>query len=360
MNPFAQAADAVGTFLNLPDWGVSETLNGGAGTQNTGRVGFGGANPSSGSANLINTAHLATNPTVSGAWGTGVGGGAATTAQSDPYAAYGGYANYQAVQQQNAQRDAQKSQLNTQLGQLDNQQNIGLGNLQNSFNRSANGLDDQNAVNQRNYDTQTAQNQRSYLNTRNGVMQNTRATANSLQRLLGMNGAGNSSAAYDQAPYAAALQGSTQLSGAQQTYGNNGTALDTNWQDTQRQYQHSKDDLNQQLYAQQNGLKSSIAQTRADILSKLQAADGSTAYQGQINDLLGKITGMSNQYANPVLRAADVHYNAPDLAGYTLGKQAAIDQSGGQGGAASDINPLFSSLLGTAAKRDEFGNPIQA
>jgi len=262
-----------------------------------------------------------------------------------------------AAAQTAALKNNQVSQLQTQLGGLDQQQNIGLQNLDNSFNLGANRLDQQNAVAQRNYDQQGQYNQQNYLNTKNGIQQNARATNNSLQRLLGLNGAGNSSAAYEQAPYATALQASTNLNGAQTTYGQNQGTLDTNWQDTQRSYRNSLDDLNNQKYQQQNSLKSSIASTRASLLSGIQQANGSSQYQSTINDLLSQITGLGQQYANPVLRTADVAYKAPDLSQYNLDGNTAISQGGG---AASSVDPTFLSLLTDNQKRDQYGNLIQA
>ena len=273
----------------------------------------------------------------------------------DPYNPYGG--GGATVDPYAAQRAAQKAQLQSQLGNLDKQQEIGLGNIGNSFNLGANRLDEQNAVAKRNYEQQGQNNQQNYLQTRNGIMQNSRATNNALQRLLGMNGAGFSSAATEQAPYATALQASTDLSGAQRTYGQNQQTLDTNWGDTQRSYKNSMDDLNNQRYQQENSLRSSIAQTRASLLDRLQQADGTTAYQNQINDLMNQITGLGNQYANPVMRTGDVSFNASPLSQYSLGKFG-ISAPSQDGGAQSSIDPTFQNLITGAQKRDEFGNPI--
>ncbi|HEX4774762.1 MAG TPA: hypothetical protein VH234_04565 [Candidatus Saccharimonadales bacterium] len=248
-------------------------------------------------------------------------------------------------------------QLNGQLGQLDNQQNIGLGNIQNSYQNSQNQLNQQNSLAQNQFNTQNQQNTQGYLNNRNNIITNTNAQANALQRLLGINGAGNSSAAYEQAPYAAAMYGSQNLNNAQQTYGNNASDLNNNWQQTESTYKNDLSNLDQQLYGQQNGLKSSIAQTRANILSQLSAAqNGTTQYDPQINSLLGQITQLSNQYANPVLAAPNLSYTPSSLANYSLGPQTAGKNAPSAG--QSDVNPTFLSLLGQ--QRDQFGNLMQA
>jgi hypothetical protein len=269
----------------------------------------------------------------------------------------------------------QANQLQGQMGQLDPQLNVGLGNISSSYNLQGNRIDEQNATAKRNYDTSTAQNDQSYSQNRNGIMQNTRANATALQRLLGMNGSGNSSASYEQAPYAAALQGSTQLNSAQQTYGNNQTGLENNWQDTQRSYKNAWDDLNTQKYQQENSLRSSIAQTKASLLDKIgqaktnagmalgqsfaTAAAARTPYQDQVNNLLSSITQLGSQYANPVLKAQDVNFATPNLSNWYLNSgqsQAAAPQQQ-SGGAASDVNPTFLGLLGQ--QRDQYGNLIQ-
>lgn len=265
----------------------------------------------------------------------------------------GGGGAYDAAAAQASASASQRAQLQAQIDQLDAQQGVGLGNIGNSYNLGANRLDQQNAVAKRNYDTQVGMNGQNYSTTRNGIATNTRATSNALQRLLGMNGSGYSSASFEQVPYAAGLQGSQNLSSAQQTYGNNMAALDTNWQDTQRSYSNSLEDLGRQKFQQENSLKSSIAQSRANLLSQLQGADGTSQYQGQINDLLGQITGLSNQFANPVMRTSDISYAAPDLGQYSLTRNGIQSQNGG---AQSELLPAFSNLLNQ--ERDEFGNPI--
>lgn len=245
---------------------------------------------------------------------------------------------------------ANRALINSQLGQLDPQLNVGLENIGNSYNMGANRLDQQNAMARRNYETAGQENMGAYRNTRNGIVQNTNATANALQRLLGINGSGNSSAAYEQAPYAAGLQGSQNLSQAQTTYGGNQSKLDTNWQDTQRSYNNSRDDLNNQRYQQENNLRSSIAQTKASLLSQLATPD-----TAQINGLLGQITQLGRQYANPVMRTADISYAAPSVDGYNLGRTGVTNP--GQAGAVNDINPTFLGLL--QGQRDQYGNLIQ-
>lgn len=297
-------------------------------------------------------------PLYTGSWqGTGGSGGIATATvpQSDPDTA----AYYQDM----------INQLNSQQGRLDGQLNTGLSNLTNSYNQQANRLGESQAVAERNYNTQNQQNMQGYSNSRTGIMNNTRATANALQRLLGLNGAGNSSAALEQAPYAAGLQGSQNLNEAQQNYSTNTVRLKTSKDDADRGFKHAYEDLDQQKFTQENGLRSSINEARTKILDRLgeanqnrqlalgqnyaQARAARTPYQQQIDSLLDQMTGLGNQYANPVLRAQDVAYKNAELGDFSLGRQAQIANQTGGGG---NLDPTFLTLL--TQKDKERNNPL--
>lgn len=272
---------------------------------------------------------------------------------------------------QAAAYDSQAGQYQSQLGQLDPSQATALSNLQNQYNGQYNTAQDQFAKAQRDYNTSVANNTNSFLGTKDSILNNTRANANALQRLLGLNGAGNSSAALEQAPYAAALQGTQNLNGAQQTYAQNQAGLDTNFSDTKDNYKKTLDDLQQQLYQNQNATKASIAQQRASLLNNLSQAKINAAvtrgasydtakaqnnYDGQINDLLSQITGYGNNYASPIALKNNVTYTAPTAQSYSLGQQAVA--SNGQSGATGDISPTFLNLL--TGRRDQYGNPLAA
>jgi hypothetical protein len=302
-----------------------------------------------------------TGQSYTGTAGGGGGGGSVRTASTAPVGDPNTAAYYQSV----------IDQLNGQNGRLDSQQNVGLGNINNSYNQQYNRLGDQQTTAQRNYNQQDQQNMQNYANTRNGILSQTHSTSNALQRLLGLNGAGNSSAALEEAPYAAGLQGTQNLNQAQQSFSTNGTNLKNSWQDAQRQYSNALDDLNNQKYQQENGLRSSIAQTRANLLDQIgaaatnknlalgqnyaQAQAARTPYQQQINTLLDSITNLGNQYQNPVLKAGNVTFNTPDQSQFSLGHQATIQSQ--QPGAGANLDNNFLNLIGMNQK-DKNGNPL--
>lgn len=263
------------------------------------------------------------------------------------------------------------NQLTPQLGQLDNQQNIGLQNIGNSYNLAQNRADQQQAADQRNYQTQLGQNQQSYINNRNSILQNTLTQQNALQRLLGIAGSGNSSAAYEQAPYAAGLQGSQQLFGAQNAYGQNENSLNTGWNDYTRNFQNSLQDLKNQKYQQQQNLQSSIAQTRANLLNQIAQANvyrdvaqgqnyqtalnARAPFQSQINNLLSQITQLGNQWQNPQIQTGPVTYQAPAMNnfGFQAGPAPTSQNDANNSG---DVLPSFLNVL--QPKRDQYGQVV--
>lgn len=296
------------------------------------------------------------------------------TTWTNQYGSFGSAAAAAAAARQGADTqafyDSQIGSINNQMGQLDGQQNVGLSNIANSTQSALNTLNTQKGIGERNKNNQTETNTTNYSRNRSSIQSQTGARANALQRLLGINGAGNSSAAYEQVPFAAAKEGNIQLGDAQNAYATNQKGIDTAWQDLMDQYNTETGNVNQKRYGLENSLKQSIAQTRQSLLNKLYEAQtnrslaGGSSYQqaiagqagllSQINDLGGQITNLGNQYANPVIATNGINYKAPTLAEYLMKNRGAIQQSGGasQQGFDGTFNPLFNQ------QRDEFGNLI--
>lgn len=310
--------------------------------------------------------------------GTLAGAGVAPTSYSNQYGTYNSAAAAAQAAADAANTGAyyndQINNLQGQNGRLDSQLNTGLDNLSNSYNNSLNRMNDQKAKAQGNYNDQTQTNTTQYARNRSAIQGQTASRTSALQRLLGINGAGNSSAAYEAVPYAAGLQGTQQLSDAQTGYATNSRNLDKSWQDTLDTYNNGLQDLGNDKTGKENALRSSINQTRASLLSQIQglgqqrdmaggadyitARNNEAGYQGQINSLLDSIAGLGNQYSQPIaLKTANVGYNAPDLQTYNLRTQGNTAMSSSNPGT-SDVSQVFAPLLGQ--QRDEFGNLIQA
>lgn len=345
MASFGSIIGNLGTQFKLPEFGISELLDGQQTKTPTvaGIVANGVQKNTQTQAPASNTQNLTSGN--SGQYSGSYSSGGGSVAVDPAVAAY----------------NAQANQYQDAYNALDGQLQAGIGNLQNGYNSNLNTLNDNNAVATRNYNTSVGQNTQNFLSTKNNINTTTRNNANSLQRLLGLNGAGNSSAATEAAPYAAALQGSQNLNGAQTTYANNQANLDTSFGDTKRAYEQKLKDLDQSLFAGKQGLQSQIAQQRVNLLNQITGAktlagdtSGNNQRSQQVKDLLASLTGLSNNYASPVQVDTNLNYTAPTAQDYSLGSQAVA--SNGQSGAASDIANPFLSLL--TQKRDQYGQPI--
>lgn len=279
--------------------------------------------------------------------------------QADSYGssapAYDPYAAQRAAQQAATNRyyDQQAALLQNQLGTLDTQRAVGQGNIDNSYNTSFNRLNQQKAIAERDYGIGVGDQEQGYGSARNAVASNVRARQNALQRLLGIAGSGNSSAAFDAVPLATAREGTAQLAPVQTTYYQNRRNLDNNWNDTLMNYGNSQEDLNNQRAGQRNQLESSIAQSRADILSRLSGIDQqrgvapNQSYTDQIMSLVNQIAGLGGQYNGTVALRNDLKFEAPDLAKYALGPQTPISQQTPQN---QGVDP---TLLPVLAKKED-------
>jgi hypothetical protein len=293
------------------------------------------------------------NPITSG----GVGG-AGGVAQGDPNLA--------------AQYEDQANSLQGQLGFLDGQLTNGQQTIDNSYGQSLGSLNQQQDLAKHQYDTNIAQNTRDYSSTRNNAVTQVRSQANALQRLLGMNGAGNSSAAFEQAPYAAALQGSQLINNAQSVYSKNAANADNNWAQTQLSAKQQKDRLDQSKAQQQQKLQGDVANSKATLLDQIRqaninasmargsgyqtAAANQAGLQNQISSLLQQIQNIG--HVNPLtFDSSSVQYKTPDMAQYSLdGATAPTSATNGS----DNVDPTFLSYLTGNEKKDQFGNPIYA
>jgi hypothetical protein len=268
-----------------------------------------------------------------------------------------------------SQYDSQLQSYTGQINGLQGQADIGLANNADAYYLQGNRLRTNQASDQQAYDQSVQQNTQGYQNNRTKVLNSARSNANALQRLLGLNGAGNSSAALEQAPYAAALQGSQDIGDAQQTYSTNAMNMDTGWKKTQQQYNDAFQDLDRQKYQQDNGVRSSIAQTRADLLDKMatahvnrnlasgmtgaQAQAARNQYQPEIDQLLQQVTQLGR--ANPqAIQAQNVQAAPISLADYAAGRNLTAQNQPTAAG--NDMSLPFLNLL--ANKKDEYGSPI--
>lgn len=263
-----------------------------------------------------------------------------------------------------AQLANQESLLNAQLPLLDTQRGVGYGNIDNSYNQSVNRLGEQRGIAERDYNTGVEDTTRGYQSQRGQVASDTRSRLNSLQQLLGIAGSGNSSASQFAAPYAATREGTQRLQPVQDAYYTNRRDLDTSWEDTQRNYGNTMEDLNNQKYAQGQTLESTIANQRANILAQLadigvqrataggggvtDALAQQAGRQAEIQSLLSLVAGLGGQFSNAVAPKQNIAFNAPELADYMPGQQSSIGTNIPGGG---DVDQLLLPIL--ARKEEE-------
>lgn len=237
--------------------------------------------------------------------------------------------------------DQQQNAIQGQLGRLDTQKGIGTNNILNAYNDAYNKLTGENST----ADANTLQN---YVQSRADITAGVGQQQNSLQRLLGAHGFGNSSFARDAAPYLAAAQGAKQSNQVGQTYAQNQAALDTN-------YSNNVNDLKKQRDTQLNGLQSSLDTTKANLLQQLQniaqqrasVAPGANyasvvkATQPYIDQASALGAQIDQLGATPTYNN---NYTLPNLAKYTYSPTQAATISSGPG-ATSNANQYLTTLL---------------
>lgn len=247
--------------------------------------------------------------------------------------------------------DQQISGIQGQQGRLDNQLNIGTDNINKAYNDAFGKLTGQNQATK---DTSL----RNFVQTKNDISQGVGQQANSLKRLLGSRGFGNSAFAQQAAPYLVAQQGAQQANQVDQTYGQNNQLIE-------QDFGNNTDALRRQKESSLGGLQSQIASTRQNLLQQLgslqsqkvgakpgstyaQAIAASRPYVDQANSLSGTIDGLgkapdfNTNYAAPALK----QYN------YAPAQAATI---GNANPATANANPYLAALLNPQDKQKSSG-----
>lgn len=265
-----------------------------------------------------------------------------------------------------AQFDQQIGNVNAGIGRLPNQLNIGNQNLQDAYNSSLNSLLQDKANANQQYQTGKTQDSQQYVGAKNTIGQNAGNSLNGLERLLGMHGAGGSSAALYSGPQAVAQLASQQRSGAGQTFGANEQGLDTTWNNYLLGEQKNEKSLGDQLTNQKNSLQSQIDSTRANLLQSLASLQGQRAsaahgnptsaaqpYLDQANSYLSQADNLGAQV--PVYQTTPVTYQAPSAQSYTVNPFAPPTAQGQ--GISEGVSPSLSFLLNNGQKQQ---NPLSA
>lgn len=237
--------------------------------------------------------------------------------------------------------------VNDQLARLDGQQQVGLDNILRNYNSAYATLTGQKTKAMRDFGIQEEQTQQDNVKAKNTIDQGVRTNITALSRLLGGRGAGNSSAATILAPYAAAVQGATQRSDVNDSYGRNMGAIKTARSDAEDQFENSFGQLSTDKGNSESALRAKIADTRAQLL----AAKGDPNLQGRISELgrmvdqLGAVqafTPKAVSIATPEMAAYNYQEATPDAAGNMAGGEGGLPGVG-----------AYATLLGLAKKKQQ-------
>lgn len=310
-------ADHVGTFFNLPGFGISEKLAGGN-TANTGRITeYGGVKTGGGNYvpeyKKVENAPLGASSVATSYNGGGnasyAGGGTVNTFDPAAMAYY----------------DDQINQANSALGRIGAQRDIGYGNIDNSYNSALNRLMGQNSMAERDFNLNRQRTTDDNVQARARVDQDVSRKSANLRRLLG----DDNSAGLFAAPLAVAKQGSQQLGDIQTSYSRNLQNLDIANDDRKRKFDESRGDLDNQRLSNRNNLEAQLKQREAEILDQIgglniqkaqargqnyaQARGTAQGYTDRVNSILSQIDQLGR---NPAIATRDINFTAPELAQY--------------------------------------------
>lgn len=344
--------DNVGTFFNLPEWGISEGQAGGK-TVNTGRV-----KPSGTASNspLLNGAHqtqqVLNNMNFGGGQQTKRNDGVVTDGGGGTV--YNGGTNYAA---QNAAAISQLGQsesvINNALARLAPQLDIAFGNIDRNYSTRQNELNTTRDSSEKQYKTQTTQNQQSFRGNKNVINDQASSGLRGLQRLLGSYGAVGSDMGL--AGRAVSDVASQQNSGAGQAFSQNQQSLDTNWGNFQNQFENEKRKVDDWRNQERQKVEQQSLTTRQDLLSKLADIRGQMAaarggsYASSAQPFLDQANSFSSRIdqlgaINPTYTGVTPQYQEATLDSYDTGNGASI---GVRNPLMGGLNtPFLNSLLG--------------
>ena len=341
----------LGSALHLPEFGFSEALGGdkvwnGNNGGSTGAVL--GANTNRPAGQSVVAPTTTTKPTTvlkGGSTGGSSGSGAGSASDVAYY-----------TDQINA--------LQGLLGAADTQQNTGTNAINTAINNNLSRLNQQQSNTLSGYATQRQDTTGDYQNARNQIADNSRSTYNSLQRLLGQQGSGVSSAAQVLAPYAVSRDSTKKGTQASQGFAKNLRDIDTAQTQAVQSYDNARQDLDSQKNQKLQALLGSINAQKQNYLSQIGtfenqkriAAGGKyatpTAQNSQIAALQAQLNGLGSQYADPTFNVQEVKAAAPNLGQYEA--QAAALGDGSNAGVPVDDASYLPSLVKLLQDQDQY------
>ena len=262
--------------------------------------------------------------------------------------------------------DAQRGNLERQLGRADTALSQGLTNLTNSYNSEVSKANTQRSRALEDYGIQRDDTGRAKDTALDKVNTNARTLADSLRRRIGLASGSGSSAYQIAAPGAVAREASANRTGVLENFGENYRALDLAERRAKEDFASLLDDLLRQKQSRELGLRQGIEGQKNDISSQLaqlagqkaQATGGGYAatvaamqpYLDQIAARESTIDSLFKQFTTPYSVKA-INVQKPELRDYLVDR-AAINANNESG--AQDPYAPYGNLL----KREDEQQPV--
>lgn len=357
---FANFIDDVGTNFKLPEIGLSEMLNGGNRTQQTGRVNYnapiatyayGMGNPLlAPSLGLIGATassmayQNATKPSSTSQTPTKTTNNDELSGNLDENGIYSG--NYNggsggarggSVASYNpadiAYLDDQRGRLEGQHRSADTALNNGLTQLQDSYSKEVEGANSRRAQATQDLNTKRKDTTRAKDSALNRVNENARTLAEGLRRRIGLASGSGSSAFQITAPGAVSRDATEDRTGVLENFGVNFRDLATTEQRQKTQFEELLSDLEAQRKTRESDFRSGILEKKNQIDTALsevarqkalalgggynQARAAMSPYAGAIDSRQAEIDNLFNKFRTPFAQKA-VDTTAPTLRDYMV------------------------------------------
>ena len=332
-NPIGDTVGAIGSFLGLPELGISELLGGTQNYQQEAAADLvkSGVNTGDGTGYLPVTAPNevlgTTQTTPTNLTGTSTGGGSSYSADDLKY-----------INDQIANLTGQQGRYGTALRD-------GLTSLGDSYNKN---VSDQNLNQQRNlerYGTQLQDTEAGRGNALGQVDTGARTLADSLRRMLGMASGSDSSAYQITAPGAVARDASGKRGDVLDTYGRNFRDINKAKDDSQTDFERLLADLSAQRKQGESSLRSGVLSGQNELSTQLadaeaekqlllgggydQVRQATSGYRGDISNREAKLDNLFTQFRTPY-NIEPINAQIPDLAQYTTDRTAINANNSGQ------------------------------
>lgn len=228
----------------------------------------------------------------------------------------------------------QISNLNRLLQSSNVQRDQGLTQIGDSYNKNVGRTNEAQTRTLSGYETKRNDNATARQQGLGQIDTNTRTSYDSLQRLLGLQGAGVSSAAQVLVPHAVSRYGTQQRTGALQTFGRNERDINTAVDDAKLQYKNALDDLLAQKQSKTEDFLRGILNQQSQLNQQLASAQTNLGiarggnyqstraarqpYSDAVSSIQGQLDNLFNQYRSPEYNVQPVNPKAVELGKYTV------------------------------------------